>query len=352
MIRFCNRQPNACAAGVHLASAIGQRAQAGAKMLYGMVGEKLAKTEGAAEDGASGEHAHGRRQGVAEHADVRRPRAGLARRAPQGQRAIGQRQTTPARHGLRAGHRRNVPAMAIRGGAAYLKVADASRRDIMTIDEINENFALLDEWDDRYRYLIELGRMLPPLPDAARIDANKVQGCASQVWLTTDVERGPSGPVLSFVGDSDAHIVRGLIAILLADLFAQAGKRHSRDRCARAVRQARPARAPHAAALQRAQIDGRTHPRRRAPRARRRRGVNLPSTKASLRFEQDPKGLQPCRSCLTATGAGAAGRGPSAWRAASALRHSWARPSDSPGRGPISRGSARASCCTACAGDA
>jgi cysteine desulfuration protein SufE len=86
----------------------------------------------------------------------------------------------------------------------------------MTIDEINENFALLDEWDDRYRYLIELGRMLPPLPEAARIDTNKVQGCASQVWLTTDIKPGPSGPVLSFVGDSDAHIVRGLIAILFA----------------------------------------------------------------------------------------------------------------------------------------
>jgi cysteine desulfuration protein SufE len=106
--------------------------------------------------------------------------------------------------------------MAIRGGSAYLRAGNASRRDIMTIDEINENFALLDEWDDRYRYLIELGRMLPPLPDAARNEANKVQGCASQVWLTTDVDRGPSGPVLSFVGDSDAHIVRGLIAILLA----------------------------------------------------------------------------------------------------------------------------------------
>jgi cysteine desulfuration protein SufE len=106
--------------------------------------------------------------------------------------------------------------MVIRGGAAYLRVVDANRRDIMTIDEINENFALLDEWDDRYRYLIELGRMLPPLPDAARVEANKVQGCASQVWLTTDIAPGQSGPVLSFVGDSDAHIVRGLIAILLA----------------------------------------------------------------------------------------------------------------------------------------
>jgi cysteine desulfuration protein SufE len=86
----------------------------------------------------------------------------------------------------------------------------------MTIEEICENFAILDEWDDRYRYLIELGRMLPPLPDGVRIDANKVQGCASQVWLTTHVAPGPSGPVLRFAGDSDAHIVRGLIAILFA----------------------------------------------------------------------------------------------------------------------------------------
>ena len=84
------------------------------------------------------------------------------------------------------------------------------------IAEIVDNFALLDEWDDRYRYLIELGRTLTPLPDAARNDANKVQGCASQVWLTTDVKpNGDGGPILTFVGDSDAHIVRGLIAVLL-----------------------------------------------------------------------------------------------------------------------------------------
>lgn len=86
-----------------------------------------------------------------------------------------------------------------------------------TIDEVLENFSLLEEWDDRYRYVIELGRMLAPLPDAARIEANKVQGCASQVWLRTTVQpNGEAGPLLSFVGDSDAHIVRGLIAILLA----------------------------------------------------------------------------------------------------------------------------------------
>ena len=86
-----------------------------------------------------------------------------------------------------------------------------------TIDDIIDNFALLDDWDDRYRYVIELGRTLAPLPEALRNDANKVQGCASQVWLGTSVDQdGATGPSLSFVGDSDAHIVRGLIAILFA----------------------------------------------------------------------------------------------------------------------------------------
>ena len=86
-----------------------------------------------------------------------------------------------------------------------------------TIDDIVENFTLLDQWDDRYRYVIELGRTLTPLPEAAHTDANKVRGCASQVWLLSHVEPdGAGGPVLTFDGDSDAHIVRGLIAILLA----------------------------------------------------------------------------------------------------------------------------------------
>jgi len=89
---------------------------------------------------------------------------------------------------------------------------------IMTaIDEIVENFTLLDEWDYRYRYVIELGRTLSPLAESAHVEANKVQGCASQVWLLTHVKpNGAAGPVLSFEGDSDAHIVRGLIAILFA----------------------------------------------------------------------------------------------------------------------------------------
>lgn len=83
------------------------------------------------------------------------------------------------------------------------------------IASLVENFALLDDWEDRYRYVIELGRELTPLPDTARTDANKVRGCASQVWLLTHVDRSGGVPDLTFEGDSDAHIVRGLIAILL-----------------------------------------------------------------------------------------------------------------------------------------
>jgi len=88
---------------------------------------------------------------------------------------------------------------------------------MIAIDEIIENFTLLDQWDDRYRYVIELGRTLPPLPETAHNDENKVRGCASQVWLLTHVKPdGAAGPTLTFDGDSDAHIVRGLIAIVIA----------------------------------------------------------------------------------------------------------------------------------------
>jgi cysteine desulfuration protein SufE len=89
--------------------------------------------------------------------------------------------------------------------------------DPVALDEIVDNFSLLEEWDDRYRYVIELGRGLAPLSERDRSEANKVQGCASQVWLATTVRPdGAAGPVLTFSGDSDAHIVRGLIAILFA----------------------------------------------------------------------------------------------------------------------------------------
>jgi cysteine desulfuration protein SufE len=84
------------------------------------------------------------------------------------------------------------------------------------IDRIISDFEFLDDWEERYRYIIELGRTLKPLPAADHTDANKVRGCASQVWLTTASERKGGEPVLHFVGDSDALIVRGLVAIALA----------------------------------------------------------------------------------------------------------------------------------------
>jgi len=91
-----------------------------------------------------------------------------------------------------------------------------------TLDQIRSDFALLDDWEDRYRYVIELGRTLAPLDPALKTDANKVRGCASQVWLTTDT--GGDGARLTFRGDSDAHIVRGLIAILFAIYEGKAAK--------------------------------------------------------------------------------------------------------------------------------
>jgi cysteine desulfuration protein SufE len=85
-----------------------------------------------------------------------------------------------------------------------------------TIDEIRDNFELLDEWDDRYRYVIELGRTLEPMPEGEHSAANKVNGCVSQVWLQKLVDRDDGAPVLKYRGDSDAHIVRGLVAIVLS----------------------------------------------------------------------------------------------------------------------------------------
>src|SRR5947209_15741631 len=78
--------------------------------------------------------------------------------------------------------------------------------------ELSAEFDLLGDWEERYRYVIDLGRDLAPLAEEERSDANKVRGCASQVWLVTDRS---DGDLLTFRGDSDAHIVRGLIAILM-----------------------------------------------------------------------------------------------------------------------------------------
>jgi cysteine desulfuration protein SufE len=81
-----------------------------------------------------------------------------------------------------------------------------------TLEELAAEFDLMGDWEDRYRYVIDLGRELAPLTDAERSESNKVRGCASQVWLVTEAG---SGGTLAFRGDSDAHIVRGLIAIVV-----------------------------------------------------------------------------------------------------------------------------------------
>jgi len=93
-----------------------------------------------------------------------------------------------------------------------------------TIKDIAETFSLLDEWEDRYRYIIELGHELEHYPETARDNAHKVPGCVSQVWLTSQRNDNGNDPVLTFKGDSDAHIVKGLVYIILA-LYS--GKRAS-----------------------------------------------------------------------------------------------------------------------------
>ena len=92
---------------------------------------------------------------------------------------------------------------------------DYMRLIMATIETIRDDFALLDDWEDRYRYVIELGQDLSPFPESARNDAHKVPGCVSQVWLNT-MQGDDADPVMTFDGDSDAHIVRGLVAIVLA----------------------------------------------------------------------------------------------------------------------------------------
>ncbi|WP_193175941.1 SufE family protein [Oricola nitratireducens] len=94
---------------------------------------------------------------------------------------------------------------------------------VPAIETIIDDFAFLDDWEDKYRYVIELGRSLSDLPEAEKTAANKVHGCVSQVWLVTEVEDG-ADPVVTFRGDSDAHIVRGLVAIMIS---AMSGRKAS-----------------------------------------------------------------------------------------------------------------------------
>jgi cysteine desulfuration protein SufE len=81
-------------------------------------------------------------------------------------------------------------------------------------EDIVDTFAFLDDWEDRYRHVIDLGRMMAPLDEALKVPATKVQGCASQVWIVPRIEGRGAGATFTFEGESDAMIVRGLIAIL------------------------------------------------------------------------------------------------------------------------------------------
>lgn len=92
-----------------------------------------------------------------------------------------------------------------------------------TLDTIIDDFAFLDDWEDKYRYVIELGRELPEMAESEKSPANKVKGCVSQVWLASDIDDADD-PIVRFRGDSDAHIVRGLVAIMIT---AMSGKHAS-----------------------------------------------------------------------------------------------------------------------------
>ena len=84
----------------------------------------------------------------------------------------------------------------------------------MTLEKIISDFEFIEEWEDRYRYVIELGDQLKPYPEELKTPETKVQGCVSQVWLTSELKNEENKIILS--GDSDAHIVRGLMAIVFA----------------------------------------------------------------------------------------------------------------------------------------
>ncbi|MCR9069077.1 MAG: SufE family protein [Rhodobacteraceae bacterium] len=83
-------------------------------------------------------------------------------------------------------------------------------------EDIAETFEFLDDWEDRYRHVIDMGRAMPPMEDAVKVPATKVDGCASQVWILPRIDGAGPGAVFRFQGDSDAMIVRGLIAVLHA----------------------------------------------------------------------------------------------------------------------------------------
>ncbi len=82
--------------------------------------------------------------------------------------------------------------------------------------DIAENLSFLDDWEDRLNYVIELGQALPPMPESDKTAENKVKGCVSNVWLVSSVDRSSGSPIMTFRGQSDAIITKGLVAVLIA----------------------------------------------------------------------------------------------------------------------------------------
>ena len=101
-------------------------------------------------------------------------------------------------------------------GALRRHRAALKPRAMTTFDDIAADFAFLDDWDERYKYIIDLGRTLPDFPEDKRTDEFKVKGCASQVWLYPTIDTQDGAAVMRVSGDSDAHIVKGLVALLIA----------------------------------------------------------------------------------------------------------------------------------------
>ncbi len=103
-------------------------------------------------------------------------------------------------------------ALVIRALGSYLQHAMENLPD--NIEEMISDFEFLDDWEDRYVHVIDLGKSLPALEPALKTEATKVKGCVSQVWLVSE-RQGETNPILTFQGDSDAHIVKGLVAVVL-----------------------------------------------------------------------------------------------------------------------------------------
>ena len=125
----------------------------------------------------------------------------------------------------------------------------------LTFEELAENFGLFDDWEDRYRYLIDLGRKLPDFPEAFKTESYKVRGCMSQVWLVPGHPDGDPNR-FAFAADSDAHIVKGLIAVLGSLYAGKTPEEIGRDRSGSGVSHAGPRSAPKSQPPQWVGVDG------------------------------------------------------------------------------------------------